>query len=208
MADWNENSPSGTDLLSGGDDAIRQLKTDIRERMDNEHVWTATGDSTEGTHKIADFTASTHDHSNAANGGVLDHTDLTSIGVNTHAQIDTHISSTTPHVDGINIQLMGNGSLVSAGLKSAILIPYACTLNELSFLADQVGLVTIWAHVYTYSTYSLSGNLYQLTTGSTAAIKLKQSFSLALPADSTIVFRVIECSAATFLSIQAKVTRT
>lgn len=52
MATWDETSPAGSDLISEGDDEIRQLKTDIRERMDNEHVWTATGDNTEGTHRI------------------------------------------------------------------------------------------------------------------------------------------------------------
>lgn len=50
MAAWDETKPAGTDAISAGDDSIRTLKTDIRERMDNEHSWTATGDNTEAKH--------------------------------------------------------------------------------------------------------------------------------------------------------------
>jgi len=36
---WNEASPAGTDLISNGDNEIRQMKQDIRERMALQHVW-------------------------------------------------------------------------------------------------------------------------------------------------------------------------
>jgi len=37
--DWNEASPAGTDLISNGDNEIRQMKLDIRERMSVNHYW-------------------------------------------------------------------------------------------------------------------------------------------------------------------------
>lgn len=54
------------------------------------------------TPTIGDFTNATHDHSNAAGGGTISHTNLTSIGTKTHAQIDTHLALTNEHIDWTN----------------------------------------------------------------------------------------------------------
>jgi hypothetical protein len=36
---WDETAPAGTDLISAGDDEIRQFKLDTRERMAANHLW-------------------------------------------------------------------------------------------------------------------------------------------------------------------------
>lgn len=51
---WNaayEASPSGTDLISNGDDRIRALKSDIRERHEREHVRNASDKTLDGLHR-------------------------------------------------------------------------------------------------------------------------------------------------------------
>jgi len=69
---------------------------------------------------LADFTNANHDHEDANDGGKLDHTAaLTSVGSNTHAQIDTHIASTTTHgatgavVGTTNTQTLSNKTLTT-----------------------------------------------------------------------------------------------
>lgn len=78
-----------------------------------------TGDLDMGTFNIGNVglvdgvDVSTHDHSGAGQGGTVDHTDLSSIGTNSHAAIDTHIADATIHftegsIDHGNIAGLGD----------------------------------------------------------------------------------------------------
>ena len=53
---WNENTPADTDLISGGDDIIRELKKAIRERLDVEHVFTTGNEADVGKHNAGFIT--------------------------------------------------------------------------------------------------------------------------------------------------------
>lgn len=88
------------------------------------------------TPTIGNFTNAQHDHDNAAGGGKLDHTAaLTNIGSNTHAQIDSHISTTAAHgatgevVGTTNAQSLTNKTLSAPTLTGEVTLSPTSTVS-------------------------------------------------------------------------------
>jgi len=71
------------------------------------------------TPTIADFTNANHNHSSASTGGQLSHSNLSGVGTNSHATIDSHIASLTAHgatgdvVGTTNAQTLTNKTLTT-----------------------------------------------------------------------------------------------
>lgn len=98
----NKSFINGYDLIFYSDDGITETA-----RIDGD-----TGNiTTVGT--VDGVDVGDHDHSGPNQGGTVDHGSLTSIGVNTHAQIDTHLADASIHfteasIDHGNIQGLGD----------------------------------------------------------------------------------------------------
>lgn len=67
---------------------------------------------------IGDFTNATHDHEDNAGGGMIDHdAALTNAGINTHAQIDTHMVATSG-VHGATGTIVGTSDIQTLSNKT------------------------------------------------------------------------------------------
>lgn len=72
MTTWNETTPAGTSSISGGDDAIREMKSAVRERLAREHYWPSSGDATShGEHRFDNGNYADCPAADAANAGKL-----------------------------------------------------------------------------------------------------------------------------------------
>lgn len=70
--------------------------------------WDAVGKAGSDIHDLA---AIVHTHQNNAEGGTVDHTVLTTIGTNTHVQIDAHLAATSDvHGIGAGNNVVGTGT--------------------------------------------------------------------------------------------------
>jgi hypothetical protein len=95
------------------------------------------------TPTIGDFTNAAHNHSNAAGGGTVSHASLSSIGTNTHAQVDTHIAATEAHgatgavVGTTNVQTLTDKTLTSPVINTPTL-----TVNDNALTVQDGGDTT------------------------------------------------------------------
>lgn len=69
---WDETDPSDNDDYGDGAKEIREFKTDVRERLDIDHYFPSTGDSSLiGTHRQVSFYAQVADPTDAADKAFL-----------------------------------------------------------------------------------------------------------------------------------------
>ena len=140
------------------------------------------------------------------------HTDLTSIGTNTHAQIDTHIASTSnPHSvttaqlsldDCYQIALDGGGATIATGAYGFYICPFAMTVTGWTMVADTSGDLTIDVWKDTYANHPPTDADSVVTPTFSGATKAQgSSLSIACAKGDILRFNVDTCSAATMATL-------
>jgi len=97
------------------------------------------------------------DHSDVvANNAKISYTDAVDVGLNTthrsssgsdHSLVNSSLVST------INFIIDGGGAAIATGIKGDIEIPFACTINQVTLLADQSTTTTIDIWVDSYANF-------------------------------------------------------
>ncbi len=120
-------------------------------------------------------------------------------------------------IASIGITIDGGGVAPTIGVKGYMYVPYACTINSVTMLADQTGscVIDIWKIAYA-SFPPLVGN--SITTGGTAPTlssaqksqdtSLSGWASVSIAAGDTLAFNVNSASTLTRVSLILKVTKT
>jgi len=128
---------------------------------------------------IANFINATHNHAILSTGGTVDHGVLSSIGTNTHVQIDSHLSATSAHgVTGSVVGTTGAQTIDGKTFTGVVSMAFADTetsditnLNELHFQggSDNVGGIFL----PTDSPYSL----YVLNPSGNSTVEFKPDYT-------------------------------
>lgn len=99
---------------------------------------------------------------------------------NLQKSITTLSSSANALIGSVGITIDGGGATITTGIKGYIEVPYACTINRVTTLADQSGsiVIDIWKDVYAN---------YPPTVADTITASAKPTLSSATKAqDSTL----------------------
>lgn len=109
----------------------------------------------------------------------------------------------------------GGGSAITTGIKGDLEIPFGCTIQRLTMLADQTGsiVVDIWRDTYTnYPPVDADSITASAPATISSATKSRDStltgWNTAITADSILRFNVDSCSSITRVCISLQVMTT
>ena len=118
-------------------------------------------------------------------------------------------------VDVVTFVINGGGTAIATGIVGDLLLPYACTINQVTMLADQstTTVVDIWKRAYS----SFPPTVTQTITASaiptiTAGLKMQDStltgWTTSISANDVLRFNVNSNNNAKIITVALKVTRT
>lgn len=107
----------------------------------------------------------------------------------------------------------GGGAPITTGVKGDVHIPFACTIQEATLLADQTGsiVVDIWKDTYTAYPPTVADSITASAKPTlSSAIKSTNTtltgWTTAIPADSTLRYNVDSVSTVTRVTVSLKVS--
>jgi hypothetical protein len=123
-----------------------------------------------------------------------------------------HSSSLT--YASIQFVIDGGGAVITTGVKGDLEIPFACTIDRVTALADTSGSinVSIWKDVYanypptTADTITASANV-TITTATKSQDSTLTGWTKSITADDTLRFNVESCATITRVTISLRVRR-
>jgi hypothetical protein len=152
------------------------------------------------TPTIASFANANHNHADSAGGGQLGDSAIADTA-------DVKISSITYVIDG-------GGSAITTGIKGDLEIPFACTINRVTMLADQSGsaVVDIWKDSYAnYPPTDADTITASAPPTITTAVKSQDTtltgWTTTITAGDTLRFNVDSATTITRLTISLKITK-
>jgi hypothetical protein len=118
-------------------------------------------------------------------------------------------------VSAIEIVIDGGGVAITTGIKGDLVVPFACTINEATILADQSGSIVIDVWKDTYANYPpVVGDSITASAKPTISSATKSQdatltgWTTSVSAGDTLRFNVDSCTSITRIVLVLKVTRT
>lgn len=122
---------------------------------------------------------------------------------------------TSSLVTSINFIIDGGGSAITTGVKGFIEIPFACTINQVTTLADQSGsiVVDIWKDTYANYPPTVADTITAsakptLSSATKAQDSTLTGWTTSISAGDIIGYNVDSATTVTRVTISLKVTRT
>ena len=118
-------------------------------------------------------------------------------------------------VGAITIIIDGGGSAITTGEKGHLEIPFACTINRATLLADQSGsiVIDIWKDTYANFPPDNSDSITAsapptLSTAQKSQDSTLSGWTTSISAGDILAFNVDSCSTITRVTLSLKVTKT
>lgn len=195
-------------IVHGGSIADGAMPADVYALIDNATITNiVAGDITDGTItsvKLAQITTA-----GKVSGAAL--TALASIPAGAGLIPSANLPNST---GAIVFVIDGGGSAISTGIKGDVEIPFACTLNQVTMLADQSGSIVVDIWKDTYANYpptdadSITASAVPtISTATKSQDTTLTAWTTAITAGNILRFNVDSCATITRCTIVLKYTR-